>query len=376
MMIERDEVVKHIEAARSLKNGRRFYDMHVHPHDIVYNRQVYHRVSDHPGRYSVPNIPYHPPELGRLPLSPQGSGPSISDDWRVKIFNMTLRRTYAHTGPTVFADHMDLSGIDEVLLLPVPGQTGPFMEQMAVISDIFSGHTRCHMAGSVPTDTPIAHISSHIREMLRRFGIRAIKLHPNASGLDLSRSTAKEWLEGVLSACNDHGLPLILHAGRNSVLPCREAAAYADIDHFDGIDWSITTMPVVFAHAGIYCCDTDDIDRRIFPKLKRLFQTHGHLLVDIADLQLNAMEKVLHAIDPERILFGSDALYADQWAMVVTLMLALSKCCSDPEARFLTIISENPQQYIFREDFQAEAEVFDSSPGRHSAEPALMMTHG
>jgi hypothetical protein len=368
MVIEPQEAARYVDAARALKKGRHFFDVHVHPHDIIYNQMVYQRSVDQTGLYSANKTAYSPPEVDRLPMTKPQAGKPISDDWRAKIFGMTLRKLYGHTGPLVFADHMALSGVDEILLLPVAGSGGPFMEQMALISDIFAGDRRCHLAGSIPTDVPVAALSAYVREMVERFDIKAIKLHPNIAGLDISTSRAKEWLEAVLSACGSHRLPLILHVGRNAVLPCMERACYADIDHFDGVDWSIADVPVIFAHSGIYCCEAEEVSERIFPKLTKLLRTHDHLLVDIADLHLDAVRQVLQTIDPDRILFGSDALYTTQWSMMVILLVALSECCSgeDAEERFISIMSENPQKYIFTGSAGLEDAV-PTPPGRYAA---------
>lgn len=346
--IDPQDVARYVAAAKALKTGRRFYDIHVHPHDIVFNQLAYERTGN-PGLHRAHAAPYAPPSLGRLPLSSPGPAKPMSDEWRSRIFAMTLRQRYGHTGPLVVSDQMALCGIDEVLLLPVAGPSGPFMEQMAWIYEIFSGDDRCHLAGSVPSDVPVANLSSYVGEMVHRFGIRAVKLHPNIGGLNLATSRAKEWLEAVLSACGANRLPLILHVGRNAVLPRMEMAANADIDHFDGIDWSIADSPIVFAHAGLYCCEADDVDGRIFPKLTKLLQAHEHLMVDIADLDFDAVRKVVGTLDADRILFGSDALYATQWSMMVTLFIALSTVFSpsDAEDRFVAIMSDNPRNALF-----------------------------
>lgn len=346
--IEPQEVARYVEAAKALKNGRRFYDIHVHPHDIVFNQLAYRRGSQE-GVYHAHAAPYTPPSLGRLPLFPPGPEKALSDEWRTRIFGMTLRKRYGHTGPLVVSDQMALCGIDEVLLLPVAGRTGPFMDQMALVYRMFCGDDRCHLAGSIPTDVPIGNLSGYVREMVHRFGIRAVKLHPNIAGLNMATSRAKEWLEAVLSVCGVNRLPLILHVGRNSVLPRMEMASYADIDCFDGIDWSIADVPVVFAHAGIYCCEADEVAGRVFPKLTRLLRTHDHLMVDIADLGFDAVRKVVRTMDPDRILFGSDALYATQWSMMVTLFIALSEVFPSPDAeeRFVAIMSDNPRKALF-----------------------------
>lgn len=347
--IEPQEVARYVDAAHALKNGRRFYDIHVHPHDIIFNLLVYQRRARRDGLYSAHSAAYVPPSLERLPLCDAPAGKPMPEGWAAKIFAMTLPARYGHTGPLVISDHMALCGIDEVLLLPVARQTGPFFQELAAIHRMFSGDPRFHLAGSIPTQVPVADIPNYVRRMVRFFNIRAIKLHPNIAGLNVSASRPKEWLEAVLSACGAQGLPLILHVGRNAVLPCMERARYADIDHFDGVDWSITAAPVVFAHAGVYGIELDEIRGRILPKLMQLLETHGNLRVDIADLRLDALGQVVDAVPAGRILFGSDALYTSQWSMMVTLLAALTArfSPSGAEERFAAIMSENPEKTFF-----------------------------
>jgi predicted TIM-barrel fold metal-dependent hydrolase len=347
--MEPREAIRYVEAAKALKKGRRFYDIHVHPHDIIFNLLVYRRCARHQGLYAAHQADYAPPALGRLPLCAPRAAKAMSDEWRAKIFTMTLPARYGHTGPRVFGDQMALCGIDEVLLLPVAGPSGPFLEEMSSLFRMFSEDERFHLAGSIPADVPIGGVSRYVQKMVALFGIRAVKIHPNISAINVSTSRAKEWLEAVLFACGAHGLPLILHVGRNAVLPQMERARYADIDHFDGIDWSVSGAPVVFAHAGVYGFEQDEIRDRILPKLIRLLEIHGNLRVDIADLRFDVLRQILVAVDPGRILFGSDALYTSQWSMMVTLLAALSDLfpAQKAEEGFVAIMSDNPQKVLF-----------------------------
>jgi predicted TIM-barrel fold metal-dependent hydrolase len=258
-----------------------------------------------------------------------------------------MRRTYAHTGSAVFAAHMIASCSDKVLLLPVatPGRT--ITGQMHEIAKMFGDHKRFSVGCSVPNTIKTANIGDFIKKMIGRFRIKAIKLHPNISEIDISSSDGKERVESLLVASSESDLPVIVHGGRNDVLRDPKTRNYSCIDNLKKINWGVGGYTVVIAHAGALCCTLNEMDQDILPKIKKLLAKHDNLMVDISGLDISALVLVLKEIDHGRILFGSDALYNSQWASVAKLMTALQMAKYKVEKEFIAIASANPAKYIF-----------------------------
>ena len=139
MRIEERQIKKYLRSVKELKEGYTFYDMHVHPFELIISQFEYQANSDIPGLYSVKGAKYTPPELHTLLWKQAVNDKSSSDPWRKKIFSIMIRKLYGHTGPKVFDEHMKLSGTDKVLLLPVAPPSGKMEPQMdALTSDMDS----------------------------------------------------------------------------------------------------------------------------------------------------------------------------------------------------------------------------------------------
>ncbi len=68
-----------------------------------------------------------------------------------------------------------------------------------------------------------------------------------------------------------------------------------------------------------------EIDDAVVPALKKLLRAYGNVHIDISGLQESAIVALLTNVEPERVLFGSDALYASEIAMGMRLLYALER---------------------------------------------------
>jgi predicted TIM-barrel fold metal-dependent hydrolase len=345
-MLEKKTVRRHLDIVRNLKNSHEFYDTHVHPFEVFSDQFEYHASQEYEGLFTTGSARFTSPKLTSLSLGEQ-MDEKEKPDIQLRIELLLIRSLYVHTGPKLFSDHMMLSGIDKVLLLPVAPSSGGINSQMSAMAKMFGNDSRFLMGCSIPNSIENSQINKFVKQMVNQFDIKAIKLHPNITGIDMSASTGKERVENILCACNESRLPVIVHGGRSPILR-NPAAAYSCIDNLERIDWGMTGQTVVIAHAGSYSCNLREIEHEVLPRLKKLLSLHNNLMVDISALKIDAMIAVLRNIDSDRILFGSDALYESQWSSIVKLLHVLSKTTSRIEGTFIKIASLNPSRHIFK----------------------------
>jgi predicted TIM-barrel fold metal-dependent hydrolase len=122
------------------------------------------------------------------------------------------------------------------------------------------------------------------------------------------------------------------------------SAEHAMIEHFEGVDWGITRQPVIIAHAGAYDCPLQDFEPNILPSLRRLLSRYPHVMADISGLGFDYIHAVFKHVDGDRLLFGSDALYAPVWKQVVVVMHAFSILGQDAQRGLARIAGTNAAQ--------------------------------
>ena len=83
--------------------------------------------------------------------------------------------------------------------------------------------------------------------------------------------------------------------------------------------------------------------------LDKMLQAHPNLYVDISGLTFEPLKLVLQSVNGDRILFGSDALYASQWEAVTMTMHALRELGMALEENFIKFASINPRKTIFED---------------------------
>ena len=350
-MLERNQVERYLEIIQKLKKSYTLIDMHVHPFDVMFNDFNYINNSQCDGIYSANANNYVSPDIGQLKISQLSDTgtQSLNSELRAKMAMLTSRRLYAHTGPKLFRDHMRLSGIDKTLLLPVVSADESDNEQIKMLAHMFGDDERFALGYCIPNCIDNDEIGNVVKVASQDYNIKAIKIHPNITGIDIFSSSGKERIEFMLKASRDTKLPVIIHGGRSSGLRNPEATEYSTLTNLQHIDWSITNQAVVVAHAGTYGYDLSQITEEILPLMSKLLSQYSNLFVDISGLTFEEISAILRNIDTDRILFGSDALYNSQWGALVKLFYALQKSISDYEEVFLKIVSHNPSRLIMQD---------------------------
>jgi len=344
MKIEERDVKKYLEAAKNIKNGYEIYDTHVHPFELIFNQFEYQANPNKPDLYGIKGAKYIPPEISSILLSTNDDKDSLTSKWQNKIFHLMIRRLYGHSGPKVFGDHMELSGIDKSILLPVTQPNESTDPMMLLMAKMFGKDKRFLMSGVISNFIKNEQIKQKIKELIEQFGIRAMKFHPNVTEVDLNTSYGKERTEAILCACGECGLPLIIHGGRSSILKNTEAATYSSIYNLECINWGVSQDTVIIAHAGAYSCELQELENEILPRLNKMLLKYDNLMIDVSALDIEALTLVLKNIELERVLFGSDALYETQWFAVVKLLYVLSGMTADSEKDFIQIAAINPSR--------------------------------
>ncbi|HBG05115.1 MAG: hypothetical protein A2075_24185 [Geobacteraceae bacterium GWC2_58_44] len=348
-----EESSRYLSVLRALRPSCRFYDIHVHPYEIMFDRFSYDSESTVPGVQSLAGKSYTTPSLSQFKFPEIGD---VGDDSRSQrlqeISLMLLRKVYGSVGEQVLIDQMNLSAMDKVLLLPVAPDSGDaahFESRMRWVKQLYGNQERFWIAGSIPAVLSGEEIRPYAGSLQKRYGIKAIKCHPVVSGIDLGTSSRKQWLELMLVACRELKLPLLLHGGRNNPYWGGIRGNFGSLGHLREINFSLSEEPVILAHAGFHRCSIEEIRQEGLPILERMLNTHSNLYVDISGIGFEPLKLVLQSVDGARILFGSDALYAPQWEAVTMTMHALKELGMKLEERFVQYASINPNRIIFKE---------------------------
>ena len=347
-MIDDYLVRKYLEIVSNIKKSHRLFDCHAHPFDIFSSKINYSQNSGDHNLYSADNSVFAPIKISSVRLQEIPEAQKIINPVLKETFlKMKIKSLYSHTGSRVFYDHMEISGIDKVLLLPIADSLQSIHYQMKSISEMFEKGPAFVIGTSIPEDLSNEQISDFVKEMIHVFDIKAIKIHLTIANIDLSSSGGKERLETILTSCETFGLPLIIHGGYNEIMTNPETAGYGLITHLKNVDWRISKSTVVIAHSASYGCDCDDIENNILPLLIKMLHEHDNLMVDVSGLEFAQLTLILRNIDKSRIVFGSDALYFPQWSAVVKLLHSLFAIKENIEDAFVQIASINPSKTVF-----------------------------
>jgi predicted TIM-barrel fold metal-dependent hydrolase len=247
---------------------------------------------------------------------------------------------------------MDLAGIDKVLLLPIAQETGTladFERRMDWVKSCYGGQCRFSIAGSVPGFMAAGELKDYAKASKARYGITAMKCHPVVSGIDLSSDSGREWFQELIEACHHSALPLIVHGGRNNPYWGGSRSDFGALEHLKRIDFSRSNKPVVIAHAGLHRCRQQDVTDEGLTQIHALLDTHPNLFLDISNLTMETLKKILGRMPIQKLLFGSDALYSSQWMSVVLTLHTLRELGMDLEENYLLMASINPQQTLFED---------------------------
>ncbi len=343
-----DRIDKYLCCIKEIRKSFKTYDIHIHPIEIFFNFLDYQEDLALKGLFRFGERTYKQPsleELGKLKPSLE-KHPLIHE--RSQITRMFFRSVYFHTGPRVFREYFDILGIDRGLLLPVAPEIGPIDQQMDLLNAMFNGETRFCMAGCVPNTIMNQQVYSFMKQQKEKHRVVATKIHPNITGINLNTSEGKERVECIIEASSNLGLPVIIHGGRSHFLK-NDNGRFADISNLKDIDFNSST-PIIIAHGGTYGLSASEVMKEAIPVLKSLLCLYPNLNIDIAGLDHDTINRLLTCVEPERVLFGSDALYENQILMLVRFLYALESSGLNFEDSLIQILCENAANRIFVED--------------------------
>jgi predicted TIM-barrel fold metal-dependent hydrolase len=348
-----EETAEYLSLLQALRRSYPFYDTHVHPYEVLFDRFTYDDDATHPGVLSISGKSYTSPSVTKFHFPEIGDFNDDPKSQRLQdISVMLLRKVYGNVGAQVFIDQMNLSGIDRVLLLPIASDAGTldqFNNRMRWVKQFYGDEEKFWIAGSVPGALDGSEIKSYVNGLKKEYGIRAVKCHPVVSGIDLSTGARQEWLEELLSACHEASVPLIIHSGRNNPYWGGSRGNFGALENLKSVNMSRSAKPVILAHAGFHRCKTQEVEQEGLAMLDKMMQAHPNLHVDISGLTFEPLKLVLQSVDGERILFGSDALYSSQWEAVIMTMHALKEAGMSVEENFIQYASINPGKTIFED---------------------------
>jgi predicted TIM-barrel fold metal-dependent hydrolase len=346
--LNKDEVVRLLSYAKSIKGSHHFYDMHVHPFEIVFTKGSYQANEQQTGVFSTAQKPFTPPQLSEVIIEQAVDKTGIENlPLRPAIYRMKFSSLYTHTGPEVFNLQMVLSMIDRILLLPVATPDIDVYSQMDDMKRIFEDDSRFYMGWSVSNSISNDEIFREATAAVKNYNVCSVKLNLSQMEIDISEPRGKKRIELILDACVKLNLPVILHGGRSPLAKTQKISQYGEIETFELFNWSRYDIPVIFAHSAAYGYSAKEIKSFIIPRLKKMFSDHSNILIDISGVDINGLQEVLEVISIDRILFGSDALYEPQWQRMAKLIYALDRSTQDTEESLIKIMSLNPEKYIF-----------------------------
>ncbi len=335
------------EWARDLGRTHTFLDFHVHPFDVLSDDTRYTRDAQVDGLYSRGLFKYRPPVLEAASEDLTDVGQPASDNQRA--FILSSRFTYNHTGPKVFNDQLDLVGLSGALLLPVARTAGKAGEMSEVVGEMFQKDRRFLPGCALPVGLQPEELAGFFKSARERFGVRAIKFHPNLAAIDPGTQGGQELIYSTLSAAGDLHLPIIVHAGRTPSIEPAASREYGTISHLTTINWSLSAAPVILAHAACYGLTVEEAPEAL-SRLDDMLERHSNLRVDTSNLEPSILGLVLNRIPPERLIFGSDALYVPIWKAWLRFLQALRRVSVHPDDDLIRIAALNPAQCMALEN--------------------------
>lgn len=351
MNLGKAEVDRYLTIIQAVGREHRLTDLHLHPFEVVFGAGRYAENRQAAGVWSTADLCYLPPVPGDLELAPQSSpAHDLPAAMQERMAMLGLRRLYVHTGPRCFGDQLLLGGISRGLLLPVTRPGSQAEQEMTLLASIFAADPRFLFGYSVPVETAEPEIAATIQRAMRLWDVRAIKVHPCLSGIDLGAAAGRSRLETILTAAGKLGLPVIIHGGAYPDIVASCGPGFGLLENIERIDFHLTPQPVVIAHAGVFNLNRQQITSGLLPRLENLLQRYPHLSVDVAALSADVIGLVLSRVPPERVVFGSDALYELPWKSLVRLFVALEKAAPRQAEELLVRIAATNSDQILRKE--------------------------
>ena len=341
--LPRDEVRRQLQRIETIRADATVIDAHVHPFEVFLGEARYAAHPDLPGVHSTSPSEYRPPDVAPIKEAAAPSRPTDAA-LQAKLFLLTVRRLYAHTGPRVIGDQLALAGVDRAVLLPValPGRGDPFPAMAAM----FGEDPRFVLGYCPPPHLADDDIGDAVRDAVQNHGAAVLKVHPSVSAIPLADDPGIQRLECILDASRANGVGVVIHGGLSPQCADPDAVAHGELTRLRNVDWSITDQPVIVAHAGAFGHRIDEVIGDVLPRLLTLMERHDHLMTDLSGLDVPTLVAVLERLDLDRVVFGSDALYFAPWEAMVRFALALEEAVSDVDEAFLKVTSLNPTRLL------------------------------
>lgn len=137
-----------------------------------------------------------------------------------------------------------------------------------------------------------------ILETAFRNGLKGVKLHSHVQCFKMD----SPGMETVYGICSDHGLPLVIHAGREPKSPAYACDPY-EICHWTHVERVLAAYPelkLVVPHLG---ADEFDAYRRLADRFDNLWLDTTMVLADYLPL---AKPPQIEDLRPDRLMFGTD----------------------------------------------------------------------
>ena len=327
-----------LEWARDLGKTHPFLDLHVHPYEVLTGDISFSPDPHIEGLFNKGPFKYHPPVLNNLNPSQ-----SVPDNQHAIL--LAARLTYNHTGPKVIRDQIDLVGLSGALLLPVARTAGQAEKMLEVSQKMFAKEDRLFPGCAFPIGIPPEKIAAFFRSACQKNGIRAIKFHHNLTGIDSLTKKGEELINATLMVASELNLPIVLHGGRSLGIEPVESREYGTVSRLAMVNWSISTAPVILAHAGCYGLTSTEAGKALVI-LNNLLEKHPNLMADTSNLELPILRLVLENISPNRLVFGSDALYVPIWKAWLNFLQTLQSVSTRPDDDLIRIASLNPARCL------------------------------
>jgi len=328
-----------LEWARDLGKTYAFLDSHVHPFDVLTGDTAYQTSERYDMLFSKGGSVYHGPVIDEK--LENDSSCHLFGAGNERAYLLASRFKYTHTGAKVISDQLAAAGLSGALLLPVARLPGKAEEMLDATKMMFPDESSVYCACAYPVGLPADKLAEFFCTAREHYKICAIKLHLNLAGIDPAAQNGHDLVEATLDAAGALELPVIIHGGRTSSLKPSGAAEYGLLSHLEAIDWSLSTAPVIIAHAGCYELVEDEASTAL-SKLDTLFQKYPNLMADTSNLGPLSLRLVLKEVSHDRLVFGSDALYVPIWKAWLVFLQALQDVSPSPDTDLIHIASLNP----------------------------------
>lgn len=344
-MLNKTDIHYLLDWAREVSSSSPFFDCHIHPYDVLTGDIQYQANNQVEGLFSKGLFAYKAPSLGDeiIKLGKNAKSRGIEDSERSLL--LASRLLYSHTGPTVFADQINLVGISGALLLPVARHPNVVEQMLDNARKMYSNDSRFLLGCPFPVGLQPVELDSFFRKAQENWDIRAIKIHPNLAGINLRTKIGRERIEATLEIASFLNLPVVIHGGRTPGLQEVDAREYGRLVHLEEINWSISTAPVIIAHTGCYGLTEEEASGDL-GIVKKMLEIHSNLFADTSNLELPTLRLILKTVDRTRLLFGSDALYVPVWKAWVSFLQILCEISADPKSDLVQIASHTPAQCL------------------------------